>query len=443
MDIVITQRGRAYLALLSFTASLAIIADYRLLVVFSILLSLYVSMKTYVEIAMGLIEDLVVEGSSSYTTEREPLLVKYRIVNRSSHSILLLEYSLEYESTLMLINGVKAGVLTIPGKTTVVLEFEFRARTGLHWIGPFKVVIRDPLGLFKSPELKIGSKLELSIPPAIDPVIVRRLYAFTRSIGLVKTRTPGEGIEFYDIREYRPVDELKRIVWRVYASSGRLAVWEAERESYQGILYVLDACRDMWTGPYNQSIFEQSARVIASIARYAARRGYAQSIIVFNESQVLDSGKLAHGIIGYNRIMNVIANTVISEVNTTLHAKNWNQVLEKLLYMLPKESTFIFIFTRTSSGRIDHLIHLATKLRSLGHQVYVVTPIVTTYDITRDLPQSLHGVYRAKQLLILREDLEGVIKLRQTGVRVISMTPLHVAQKIVQLIESTTPVHSS
>jgi len=118
-------------------------------------------------------------------------------------------------------------------------------------------------------------------------------------------------------------------------------------------------------------------------------------------------------------------------------------VLEKLLYMLPKESTFIFIFTRTSSGRIDHLIHLATKLRSLGHQVYVVTPIVTTYDITRDLPQSLHGVYRAKQLLILREDLEGVIKLRQTGVRVISMTPLHVAQKIVQLIESTTPVHSS
>jgi hypothetical protein len=72
----------------------------------------------------------------------------------------------------------------------------------------------------------------------------------------------------------------------------------------------------------------------------------------------------------------------------------------------------------------------------------LLPPIVTTYDITRDLPKSLHGVYRAKQLLILREDLEGIIKLRQTGVRVISMTPLHVAQKIVQLIESTAPVHS-
>jgi len=443
VNLLVTERGKAFTLLVGFTVALAMISDYRLLVIALLLLSLLISMRIHVELSLGVLEELSVETSTLYTTEREPLIVKYRLINKSLYSLLLVEYSLKYESSLTLIRGVKAGLLVIPGKAILELEFVFKARTGTHWIGPLVVTIRDPLGLFKSQEIIVGKRIEVSIPPTIEPVIVRRLYTYTRSTGLVKARSPGEGVEFYDVREYRPGDELKRVVWRIYASRNKLAVWEAERESYQGVLYVLDASRDMWTGPYNQSVFEHSARIVASIARYAAMKGYVQAVVLFNEIEILDSGKLIHGVEGFNQIVNAISKVrVVSDEETSQLPINWESLLHRLLLILPRERIFIFIFTRSSRYKLQYLLEIALKLSSLGHLVYIVVPVITAYDIPRDLPKSLYKVYRAKQLALLREDLEGIIKLREAGVRIIAMKPTHVAQKIIQLVESASLTYS-
>ncbi len=439
MSLLITERGKAYTILVAFTVALAVILDYRLLTLTSLLISLLISMRIYAEISLGVLEDLEVEVSAHYTIEKEPLVVHYKLINRRIYSLLHAEYSLEYESALSFIKGAKAGLLIVPGNSSIELVFVFKARTGTHWIGPLRVVVRDLLGLFKSQEIRVGRRIEVSIPPTVEPVIVRKLYTFTRSVGLVKTRSPGEGVEFYDVREYRVGDELKRVVWRVYASRNKLAVWEAERESYQGVVYVLGAHRDMWTGPYNQSVFEHSARIVASIAQYTARRGYAQALIVFNELGVRDSGRLVHGVEGFNRIVETISKTrIASSEEVSQSTTNWKYLVERFLTILPRERAFVFIFTRTGSGMWQYLLDIALKLKALGHAVYIAMPVITAYDIPRDLPESLYRIYRAKQLLLLREDLEGIVKLRELGVRVIAMTPLHVAQRIIQLIESAT-----
>jgi len=439
VSLLVTERGKAYTLLIGFVVALAVISDYRLLVAALLLLSILVSMRMYTELLLGVLDDITVETSALYTTEKEPLVVIYKLINNSIHSLLLVEYSLEYESSLILVKGVKAGLLVVPGKASLKLEFVFRARTGTHWIGPIVVTIRDPLGLFKSQEFRVGRRVEVSIPPTIEPVIVRRLYTYTRSTGLVKTRSPGEGVEFYDVREYRPGDELKRVVWRIYASRSKVAVWEAERESYQGVLYILDATRDMWTGPYNQSVFEHSARIVASIARYAAKRGYVQALVVFNETEVYSSGRLVHGIEGFNRVVDTISKIRVTSIEEASQSSvNWDYVLRRLLHILPRERLFIFIFTRTSNNRLQSLIEVALRLSSLRHLVYIVVPIITAYDIPRDFPRSLYSVYRAKQLVLLREDLEGIVKLREAGVRVIALKPVHVAQRIIQLVESAT-----
>jgi uncharacterized protein (DUF58 family) len=436
MTIVLTHRGKAYLVLVAFTATLALFIDYKLIVGFALLVSIFYAMKFHVEISTALVERLEVSSRASYTVEREPLIVEYTLFNRSKHSILWLEYSLEYESALALIEGAKAGLLVLPGRSTVTLRFVFKARTGTHWIGPFRVVVRDLLGLFRTKEFEVGSKVVVSIPPAIETALVRRLYAFTRSAGLVKTRSPGEGVEFYDVREYKPGDEPRRVVWRVFASRGELAVWEAEKETYQGLVYVIDSCKDMWTGPYNQSVFEHSARIVVSIARYVSKRGYAQSIILFDERRVLSSGKLSFGSQGVARVLETISRAEISSGEQAHCDDVWERVLKELISILPRERAFVFIFTRPGAKRWEGLLNLSLKLQSMGHGVCVVTPIITAYDLTPEMPSKLYSVYRAKQLSILREDLDGLLKLREAGINVISMTPQLVAQRIVQLIEA-------
>jgi uncharacterized protein (DUF58 family) len=120
-------------------------------------------------------------------------------------------------------------------------------------VGPLKISVRDPLGLFRSSDMEVFTGTGVSILPKVETAVVKRLWTYTRSSGLVKSRHPGEGVELFDIREYRPGDELRRVVWRVFSSRGVLAVKELERETSQYVLFVVDSTKGMWVGPPRQT----------------------------------------------------------------------------------------------------------------------------------------------------------------------------------------------
>jgi hypothetical protein len=113
---------------------------------------------------------------------------------------------------------------------------------------------------------------------------------------------------------------------------------------------------------------------------------------------------------------------------------DWSKTLANMIPSLPRERTFIFIFTKTTPNT-EQLLDLATKLSTLGHRVYIVAPLTATYDISHRLPQKLTEVYRAKQLEVATEELKGVELLRKAGMKVIAVSPQLVAQRIVQAIE--------
>src|SRR6266853_5802205 len=83
------------------------------------------------------------------------------------------------------------------------------------------------------------------------------------------------GLEFYGMREYKPGDDLRRIVWRASARMGKLMVREAEQGITDHITIILDTDRGSHSrdGEYSES-FETGVSAAASLAVRHLRDGY-------------------------------------------------------------------------------------------------------------------------------------------------------------------------
>jgi uncharacterized protein (DUF58 family) len=100
-----------------------------------------------------------------------------------------------------------------------------------------------------------------------------------RPIGLVGVnRSPrlGAGVEFADIRPFRPGDRLRRISWRVSVRSRELHVTTSPAEEDSGVLLVVDALGDHGSSgglDGTASSLDQGVRAAAAVAEHHIRVG--------------------------------------------------------------------------------------------------------------------------------------------------------------------------
>jgi len=433
-----TQRLVPYLLVTSFTALLGVLLSAQLAALSVVLLSVAVLVRYYAELCYYVLHRLTVSPSVRAGIEGGDVVVELEVVNPTAVPVVFAEFSLLYSEVLRLSEGSKAGVLVVPPRGRVMLRFTFKGRAGTHRVGPLKLVARDPLGLFRTEEVEVGRTFEVSVYPSIEEAVVRRLWLYTRSSGLAKSGRAGEGVELYSIRDYQPGDEPRRLAWRLLASQGRLAVKEFEMESYQHVLFVIDSTRDMWFGPYGQTPVEHGVRVVASVAKYLARRGYVLSAVVFSERGVYLSGRSATGVQGFRRVYSTLARIEYSGSSTGGDEALW-KALEVAYTHLPRERTAVFLFTRpVSTIREDAVVRWFRALESSGHVAYLITPVVTSYELA-DLPPWAQKLYRVKLFESTSLDLERVSRLRKLGIRTVAVGPADLPQRIVGIVESLAP----
>ncbi len=172
---------------------------------------------------------------------------------------------------------VKVPVPRLGRGNTVTHRYGLRCqRRGVYTIGPLVAVTSDPLGLTER-ETLLAPEFELLVHPRIEHVSDRPL---TRRYEDPPIRPPvskpwPSGLEFYGMREYRPGDELRRIVWRASAKAGKLMVREAEEGITDAITIILDTDRGShsWESDHSES-FETGVRAAASLAVRHLREGY-------------------------------------------------------------------------------------------------------------------------------------------------------------------------
>jgi uncharacterized protein (DUF58 family) len=237
--------------------------------------------------------DGVRSGLSPRAQEGDRMEVEVRMTAQRGVSTFVLEERVPER----LGRAVKVPIPRLGRGRTVVHRYSLRCtRRGVYDVGPLVAVTSDPLGLTER-ETVLADKFELLVHPRIEHVSDRPL---TRRYEDPPIRPPvsrpwPSGLEFYGMREYRPGDELKRIVWRASARMGKLMVREAEEGITDHITIILDTDRGAhsWEGDHSES-FETGVRAAASLAVRHLREGYEVRVEV-NELTLVKGERGAAG----------------------------------------------------------------------------------------------------------------------------------------------------
>jgi len=207
-------------------------------------------------------------------TEGDRLDVEVRLRARRRVSTFLLEERVPER----LGDPVRVPITRISGGTEVSHFYSLRAaRRGVYKVGPLVAVASDPLGLAQRQTL-LCKPFELLVHPRIEFVNDRPL---TRQFEDPPIRPPvskpfPSGVEFYGMREYKPGDDLRRIVWRASARTGKVMVREAEQGITDRITIILDTNRVVHShdAEHLSESFEAGVRAAASLGIRHLREGY-------------------------------------------------------------------------------------------------------------------------------------------------------------------------
>ncbi|MBI3269923.1 MAG: DUF58 domain-containing protein [Planctomycetes bacterium] len=145
-------------------------------------------------------------------------------------------------------------------------------RRGVYKLGPMKVELSDPLGLFTAVR-EFDVPMDFLVYPRTAPIrplaLAGRRPIFTSGHDTVAS--PGLGDLYMGTREFRQGDEIRRIHWNASARWGRLIVKEFEKDVTQEVTIFLDLDQRNARGIGQRSTIEIAIRVAASLAMTAVR----------------------------------------------------------------------------------------------------------------------------------------------------------------------------
>jgi uncharacterized protein (DUF58 family) len=180
-----------------------------------------------------------------------------------------LELLVPLPADLSVEGGAARGIRLRAGEGRTV-ELSLRCdRWGAFSVGPVLFRARDVLGL-RSWESRAGEARSLRVYPSEEtilslvPPLETQVFA-----GNQVSRARGEGIEFTDLREWRPGDRLRRVNWRATALRRSLWVNEQNPERNTDVVLFLDTFAEVRAE--GRSTNDRAVRAAATLAR-----GYLQ-----------------------------------------------------------------------------------------------------------------------------------------------------------------------
>lgn len=394
------------------------------------LITLSLALMGYVGMSINRIASSEIEGSADRGFEGDELWVSFKLCNRGLMPIGLIEVFLRFPEHLRMLKGSRRALIMIPPRGCAVYRVAFEGRVGRHLIGPLRIVVRDPLGLFRSDEIDVGKPAELLVLPRLLSSSLRSGLLLSRSLGLARSRISGSGTEFLSVREYREGDEPRRIVWRHTARWGRLIVKETEKEVSGNIFYVILVAGDIFTGPYRETPFENIARIVATMSRYSLSRGDTVFLAVYSRDSIELAGP-SRGSAGYRAILSKIARIRFSRDAAV--EKIDPAVLSRLILKRLGGGDIVFLFTapsREDSDIASAIERVDRAVKASGGSLYAVIPLPSLENARYlDLGSKIDLIN------IMRNSATFSKELRRRGVQTITISGRKIAT-LAMLIEA-------
>ena len=201
----------------------------------------------------------------------DDLYVELLVTNRSNRNTQLLEVYDNIPHEMKLRSGLNQMRLNLKPGESARIRYVLRCPLRGHYsIGPVSLRSRNTFNLGVD-EMYVDHHSDIVIFPP-------KMYT-----GATTLRTPGQGSEFYSLREYVPGDPFKNINWKAFARTGELMVNEKCRDAVTDLYLLLDSRDISRIGTVLKNPLEMGTVSAASLAAFFLKRRDSVALAIFDE----------------------------------------------------------------------------------------------------------------------------------------------------------------
>jgi uncharacterized protein (DUF58 family) len=157
-----------------------------------------------------------------------------------------------------------------PGAHHTASYFLPTSRRGETQVGPLRVTVTDPLGLFRR-RLHYGGTAALLVHPRVVPLETLPSGTAASLDGPTSPTAATGTVTFHALREYVHGDDLRHVHWRTTARTGTLMVRQLVDSSLPRTTVLLDNRPDRYA---DEDGLELAVDIAASVLVAAARAGF-------------------------------------------------------------------------------------------------------------------------------------------------------------------------
>jgi len=155
-----------------------------------------------------------------------------------------------------------------PGEAATATLQPCFPRRGLHTLPPLRLATRYPFGLFAK-----SAPAASSTPILVYPALAPYPEAPAEGTGARQAaRRRGASSELFDLRPYRPGEDMRLIHWPITAKAGRLMLRETAAETGESLTLVLEQAPNARPEAVEADVSLAAAAAVAACARGEAVR---------------------------------------------------------------------------------------------------------------------------------------------------------------------------
>lgn len=221
-------------------------------------------------------------------------------------------------------------------------------RRGIYKIGPVKVKLRDPFGIFEIKKTFNTKHMVIVYPNIYDISIKLPAMAEIGSVE-VKNRQYEDYTNLSNLREYVDGDSLKKVHWRISAKLQKLYVREYEYTASNEVFIIWDLYRQHYNDDYNGVIDEMGAECVLSLAKYCLINDVPVSLIDYESNKLLLKGKS----------MNDFSMFKLSTLKLyPTYDSDFNERLLDSIRHVPRDSTLAIITPHVDDNTVVTLLNI-------------------------------------------------------------------------------------
>jgi uncharacterized protein (DUF58 family) len=180
----------------------------------------------------------------------------------------------------------------------------------------------------------------------------------------------GRGMDFDEVREYQPGDEVRRIDWNVTARTGTPHIKKYVEEREMTVMLLVDASASGGTGSFEQSKRELAAELSAVLAFSAIRNNDKVGLLLFTDGaeRYVRPGK------GRKHVLRIIGEVL--SYQSARRGTNLAGALQHINRAVPRRAVIFLI-----SDFMDENYERELKITGRHHDLIAV-PVVDASELT-------------------------------------------------------------